>query len=1516
MYPGGISDKQGNRYEELWTILHFLRVLRGKHLAITVEKLGRENDGFEFHIEDADGSETWLQSKINAKNGNWTLKALTTSGVLTAFRARLKDPACSCRFVSQDGTNLLREACNDARVAGSLQVYKDQASANRTEALTAFSEGLKGEGAEDAAFDHLKRCYFENASMAVLQDQVTDLGNYLLGNSQHVDELVVGFLNEKINRKITTEDARNWARNQDILELRPDLDPTAVERLAEANAAYFSSHSIGRFGEVELDRGYASKVLDSIQIGVSLIMVSGVAGSGKTIAVRQLTTQAVSAGYRTLALRLDKRLDASTPQELGEVNGLPESPASFVARLAQGEPALLIIDQIDAVSELSGRSAGVRDALFATLREAALHPNLCCVLVCRDYDLEGDDQFCALLDERASGPKPPCTDRIRIVPLSWEDEILPMLQARGIGGEFSVRQKMLLSSPLNLSVLLSIEEHDFRPDTQSELFRALLDQVQRKNSQMPLWEGLNAMALWMSEKHQLRCPEAVLRPFPGLKDWMASEGLIIVDGRFLHFMHESLFDYIFASAFMLQGKSILEFLAESEQSLFRRTQIRQIFQEARSLDRPWYLKNLSELLCSGKVRPHIKLAIARWLSQAADPTQDEFDIILATDKAGENFGTVIRNALMSGPSWIPMLVERNVIQDALVSPIPERYNHASWWFARNAGYFPELSARVMREWWQGDVERADALVDWFGLVDRKVGDAVLASLLVEVLHARPSMLFQSGQDRIGMLLPGWVEGLPDGVDRILEELMACWFDAHPNSHPFSYDTAKALDLYHFGKLAEKAPVAFLSGLMPTVLKTLDIIENSDDPAEKWRFSFRYRNDRDNLMSIIFSAFRAVANVDPAACEALLLQLDPQRHEVIVHLWLVCVANAPMQLAKHFGLLCQCSEILSCGYSGTEHQAFSEAARALVVSSAFPPEDIEALFIDTRPEHKIALDHLAIWRERDEGYEGHRFWAVKTLQDTGRTVWGILSKIGRPHLSVRGQETYDQLQRKFANLPREKLRSSGVRQVVSPLPKEAALAMTDDQWLLAIRKYASNDWRGKETDGTVEGGPRHLAQMLSDVAKADPIRFLGLAVKIPEDAHSTYLTSCIGGVSHAESIDVAQAVPLILELFGLRRDACGRQLCELVSQHRELTTSDAVVQMCLWYAEHGDGPVPADQDLEQARERAVKLDQMLGPASSFIVSGDVDTKTCAWMALSSALWLEQPKLGLIWPVLSSAVDNETSLVVRMSMLEAFRAIYNLDQDKFEDGLNRLTVARGEDNAGQELYPLAGHTGFDLARFISYAMPNNARSFMVRMMASGDDLLDHVGAWWAMVQALNYEMDSDWIETIKSRSPEHLRLWVELLSQCAATTEFRNFAIEELGAFFNHEDKEIRKTAVGVFWNIKPEDFKHFKNLANQHVQSRSLLDGDLGFFRLLEETKAETSELVLSASENMVKDIARKGDGHGSRDGDMHRLQDLLRKEYLASEGRESRRKRVLDLIDEMIENRLYGTEELLELGDK
>ena len=211
-----------------------------------------------------------------------TPNALKSAGVLGAFQARLRQPDCTCLFVSQDGTNLLREACNDARVAGLLEAFKANASEDRTLALETFAESLAGENAESVAFDHMTRCYFENASMAFLESTLVDLANFLFRSPEHAKDLAAGFLSKSINRRLTTEDARNWATDVGVLGLRPELDPTAAELLNETNATYLASHSPkDGFGQEELDRGYASKVLEHLDNGKSVIIVSGNAGSGK-----------------------------------------------------------------------------------------------------------------------------------------------------------------------------------------------------------------------------------------------------------------------------------------------------------------------------------------------------------------------------------------------------------------------------------------------------------------------------------------------------------------------------------------------------------------------------------------------------------------------------------------------------------------------------------------------------------------------------------------------------------------------------------------------------------------------------------------------------------------------------------------------------------------------------------------------------------------------------------------------------------------------------------------------------------------------------------------------------------------------------------------------------------------------------------------------------------------------------------------------------------------------------------
>src|SRR3546814_9192556 len=70
--------------------------------------------------------------------------------------------------------------------------------------------------------------------------------------------------------------------------------------------------------------------------------------------------------------------------------GTADNPVVILEQLAAGKRAVLIVDQADAVSEVSGRTAELRRVVLALVRKAALYPRVQLIFACRSFDLEND----------------------------------------------------------------------------------------------------------------------------------------------------------------------------------------------------------------------------------------------------------------------------------------------------------------------------------------------------------------------------------------------------------------------------------------------------------------------------------------------------------------------------------------------------------------------------------------------------------------------------------------------------------------------------------------------------------------------------------------------------------------------------------------------------------------------------------------------------------------------------------------------------------------------------------------------------------------------------------------------------------------------------------------------------------------------------------------------------------------------------------------------------------------------
>ena len=157
---------------------------------------------------------------------------------------------------------------------------------------------------------------------------------------------------------------------------------------------------------------------------------------------------------------------------------------------------------------------------------------------------------------------------------------------------------------------------------------------------------------------------------------MASEGVVVRDGDRFAFFHASFFDYAFARGFIGRGDHLVDWLKESDQDLFRRSQTRQVLEFLRDDESgEVYLETLTRFLGDDSVRFHLKRLALDWLGQLTDPREEEWQVLAALDERLRNhaFGA-IRNSV----HWFDLLDRLSVLQDWLTSGREADRNRASF----------------------------------------------------------------------------------------------------------------------------------------------------------------------------------------------------------------------------------------------------------------------------------------------------------------------------------------------------------------------------------------------------------------------------------------------------------------------------------------------------------------------------------------------------------------------------------------------------------------------------------------------------------------------------------------------------------------------------------------------------------------------------------------------------------------------------------------------------------------------
>ena len=401
--PGGPADKLGNRYEKWWTVSECVRMLRGDTDAIRIEDPGVEKAEF---VVTAGPRRELHQVKRSHPNGKWSLAALASDGLLKVIGDALAGNDDRFVFVSGSEARELADLCEAARAAKSTEEFERAflAAEGRKQSFERLHD-CHWKCDVPTAIERLQRIEVRTIGERDLEEKVRlGVQTLFLGDPDKVRAELWAIVEGSVHRTITRQDLVDELARRGYRKRRLSSPERAGVAVREATDRYLAGARQRLIQQKLVPRAAAETLLSRLGETATDSVVTGKAGSGKTACVVEVTEALRERGLPVLTFRLDslQLLSASTTADLGSHLGLEESPVLVLAAAAEaaGRPGVLIVDQLDAVSTMSGRSSDALDVVERLLQEArgtraraVLHT----VVVCRAFDWRHDHRLRQLL---------------------------------------------------------------------------------------------------------------------------------------------------------------------------------------------------------------------------------------------------------------------------------------------------------------------------------------------------------------------------------------------------------------------------------------------------------------------------------------------------------------------------------------------------------------------------------------------------------------------------------------------------------------------------------------------------------------------------------------------------------------------------------------------------------------------------------------------------------------------------------------------------------------------------------------------------------------------------------------------------------------------------------------------------------------------------------------------------------------------------------------------------------------
>ncbi|HSN23069.1 MAG TPA: hypothetical protein VLS45_02675 [Methylomicrobium sp.] len=915
------------------------------------------------------------------------------------------------------------------------------------------------------------------------------------------------------------------------------------------------------------------------------------------------------------------------------------------------------------------------------------------------------------------------------------------------------------------------------------------------------------------------------------------------------------------------------------------------------------MEELASLLQSKKIRFHLKAAICQWLGSVDEPMEEEWKIISRFDDLDGKFPLLFGYAVLSSSSaWFDLLNKKKWIEQQLAHDNHERVEVIFSWMSFIAGKKQDEIAVLLRSWWNNDPQRVERFLYWFRFAHWKNPINCcdpLFDLCEEIIRSHPAILFKQKDDNfLFSILNDLSDKNHELGERILQVIFDGWFIAHPGKLPFGDDEFKIIerhDCHTLAEFAKKAPVEFLAAATGFLVRCVDMVLAEGRKGKGWwDFKFRTTSEHhyrfDGFLKIYREALKKIAQQQSDEAEKYLQQLDPHKHECLMHLHLEAIEANPKKLSHLLPNIAQDEIVFKAGYYGADWLSFSNACKA-----AFP-------FLKIEERLRIEQDICKYLPEIKYHPAQSRY-----------KQWCIFENIGKSLLSFEATGLLDQLRRKFRNEKIEEPNNFKMTKIKAPISADQCARMKNSHWLSAIKKYCISNNEIKEYR------IHELARNLEEEASKNPERFAKFCFHIPKEANRLYIEYLILGLAKTEKLPLELTVQVVNFVHYHHLRFFGSSIATLVKKHPSLAVNSEMLEILIWYALNGIVIGDGNAESERIKNETYSIEQIIGNRS-FLYQCDINgERGSAWEALSVVLPEVPQTEDRICEALEEAFEKESLVSVRCTMIRVLGQLYNINKNRFAVSIKKLIVLPITTSCNAEhirLFPLITHTGIDLFPYIFHRLPNLAKELVTELLECGDETKELIGAWLIFGQSFRNEEYVEQAEQLAARSVNHRRLLADIAADVLTWTENRMRAEKLLKEFFFDEDKQVRKQAAHVFGNIRGEEMERCRDLAENFVQSPAFSENSSRFLRMLEEASCDVLDLVIGSAERMIAITEEEGWHDRGVNRDAHYLNDLLKREYVSSEKNPDARKRLLDLTDKMLTHNIYGVDSMVTAHDR